>query len=135
MMNDDEQWIELGKRLKELVDARYKSQNKFSETIGVSNSNIEDIFKGKRKLSGMGFKKVAAIAKGLDLSLDGLADGKLVPYGKSKAEFSDEEWQIIEKYRKLDEQAQRRVRRNLNAEYDDAQASLAEESLNATGAG
>lgn len=134
-MLDDEQWEELGERLKELIDARYKSQTAFSKEIGVSNSNIEDIVKGKRTLSGMGFKKVAAIAKGLGLSLDGLAEGKLIPYGKSQIEFSDQEWQIIEKYRELDERAQRRIRRNLDAEHEDMLASSGEESSIKAGAG
>lgn len=146
-MTDEEQMPKIEQLLKEFMLKRYRSQKAFSDEIGIPNSTIDTILgkkkneekeNSKRKLSkgimGASFQNVAKIATGLGLSLDGLAEGKLIPYGKSEAEFSDEEWEMIMKYRNLDERGQENVANTLDHEHERSKP-FGEDSRHVTGHG
>lgn len=132
-MADEVQEVKIEMLLKEFILKRYRSQTAFAKEIGVPNSTIDTIL-GKKKdsddegdkkraskgIMGASFTNITKIARGLGLSLDGLAEGKLIPYGKSETEFSDEEWEMITKYRNLDERGQENVKHTLDHEHERA---------------
>lgn len=150
-MSSGEQQPKIETLLKEFILKRYGNQSAFSAEIGVPNSTIDGIL-GKKKsekktdeqhdskrkqskgIMGASFSSVAKIAAGLGLSLDGLAEGKLIPYGKSENDFSDEEWEMIMKYRDLDERGQENVTTMLDHEHERSKP-FGEDSRHATGHG
>lgn len=125
-------------RLKAFILTRYPNVKAFSKAAGISNTTFASIL--KRGIENSGVQRILYICRFLKIDADKLVDnGEIVPITElrtpSGLALTAEEEDIIVKYRALDEQAQRRVRRNLNAEYEDATASLGEDFQHATGHG
>ena len=119
-------------RLKHLILARYKSVLAFSEAAGLPHQTVVSIL--KRGLVNSGLGNIFKICSCLGISADGLGAGEIIFYENSAEVITPEERELLRQYRALKKDGQRRILRNLKGEYDDALASLPEESTNATGA-
>lgn len=117
-------------RLELLIIARYKSVLAFAEIVGLPYQTIKSIL--KRGILNSGVGNMIAICQCLEISLDALGEGEIVFYEKSEMKLNAEEQNLIEQYRALDKNGQRRILRAVQGEYDDALASLPEELPNAT---
>ena len=133
-MSKHEQGVERSRQLRQLISSKSKSVRAFADIIGIPYTTLIDILKSD--LGNASVMKVIAICKALGIETDPFVEeGRIVPRVPADFEITQEELTLINQYRSLDSKAQNRVRQSLQVEYNDALASLAEESLNATGAG
>lgn len=66
-------------KLKELILRQYRSVREFTQIIDMSYSTMDSIL--KRGVSNSSITNVTKICKALNISVDELADGKIVPVG------------------------------------------------------
>ena len=64
-------------KLKDLILKRYNSLREFSISIDVPNSTLDSIF--RRGINNSSVANVIKICKALNISVDALADGEIVP--------------------------------------------------------
>lgn len=120
-------------QLKKRAITKYKTMTAFSEAIGLHPSTVATIFKSG--IMGASVRNVIKICRCLGVSVDGLEDGKLIPYVKPNDTLSDEEQEIITKYRALDPRGKKTVKLVLNSEYETAMVSSLEDSSTGAGTG
>ena len=89
--------MEVRKRLAALLEMRGWSQGKLASRTGISRSHITMFLNGQRH--DMGFSRMAAIARALDVSLDWLAG---LPK-RNPSELEPDEAELLELYRSLPE--------------------------------
>lgn len=65
------------KQLKDLVLRRYKSILEFTQYANIPNTTFDSIL--RRGIGNSSISNVSKVCKALCISLDGLADGKIVP--------------------------------------------------------
>lgn len=131
---EDAESRERARQLKDLIELDFKTVSEFARKTGIPRNTIDSIL--KRGVSNASVKNVIAICKALGIETDPFVEeGRIVPRVPADFEITQEELTLINQYRSLDSKAQNRVRQSLQVEYNDALASLPEESQNATGAG
>jgi len=104
------------KRLKHLILSQYKSLMAFANATGVPYTTVDSML--KRGVMNAGVGKVIKICRGLGISADGLADGKIIPYETSESKFNGKEEEFLRKYRALDERGKKAIDETLSREYD-----------------
>lgn len=119
-------------RLKCLILARYKSVRSFSIAAGIPYTTVDSML--KRGVLNASIGTAIKVCSFLGISADGLADGEIVPYEKSDIKLNDDEREMIQKYRMLDERGRQAVRDTIEREYSYT-VPLTEESASVTGAG
>lgn len=103
-------------RLKHLILAQYKSLMAFANATGVPYTTIDSML--KRGVMNAGVGKVIKICRGLGISADGLADGKIIPYENLEPKFISTEEEFLRKYRALDERGKKAIDETLSREYN-----------------
>lgn len=76
--------MSIEERLKDLVIEKYGSVSAFTTSIGMSNSTFVSMI--NRGIQNAGVQNVIKVCQALDISVDGLAEEKFVPIGKSLQE-------------------------------------------------
>ena len=71
-------------QLKDCVIEKFGSVSAFTTSIGMSNSTFVSMI--NRGIQNAGVQNVIKVCQALDISVDGLADGKIVPIGKTLQE-------------------------------------------------
>ena len=118
--------------LKCLILERYKSLREFALEAEVPYTTVDSML--KRGIMNASIGKVIKICRHLGISVDGLAEGEIVPYEKSDSKPSIEEWDLIAKYRMLDERGKSNIRDDVERELKYAKIFV-EESLIGAGVG
>lgn len=88
----------------------------FANATGVPYTTVDSML--KRGVMNAGVGKVIKICRGLGISADGLADGKIIPYETSESKFNGKEEEFLRKYRALDERGKKAIDETLSREYD-----------------
>lgn len=127
----------MNKIAQELMKAARKNsklkQSEIAMRMEVKNSTISNWENGVSDPDIDSFVEYCGIC-GVDF-IDILKAAYGDPTEMRTIECTADEIEMIRKFRSLDRRGQRNVLRNLSAEYEDAQASLGEESTSVTGAG
>lgn len=105
--------------LKSLLLTRYKSLREFCLTIDLPYSTVTSIL--KRGIPNANVSNIIKICNHFNISADGLANGKFIPITKlyeKDTHITEQEFQIIEKYRCLPPEGKATVDAVLNVQYD-----------------
>lgn len=121
-----------------LIKEKFKSTSALSKAIGVHNSTVTSALAGN--IFGVGVGRIIKICHALGVGVDGLAEGKLIPYTPPSEdhcddELSDDERAIITKYRKLDDRGKSSVQRVLDGEYEYTMKNLVKDTSTLAGTG
>lgn len=127
--------MELEEKIKRLILTKYKSVRAFADAEGLPYTTVASML--HRGIMNARLETVFKVCKCLNISVDALEHGEICPRVKNieDEELTTEESEMLAKYRQLDERGQRRIRRALETEYEDAVASSVEDSLSAVGNG
>lgn len=86
---------ELEKSLKELILSKYGSLNKFSEKINMPWTTLDSVL--KRGINKSNVSSVIKICKGLEISADELAKGKIVYIKKNNNQELNKQVQVLQR--------------------------------------
>lgn len=118
--------------LQQYIEAEYKSLLAFSKVIDMPYPTLKSMF--KRGLMNSGVSNVIKLCRYLGISADGLAEGKIIANvtpRKEIFELTEEERELIEKYRALDERGRNAVDDTLDREYSYTKSFVEESSIKA----
>lgn len=121
-----------------LIKEKFKSTSALSKAIGVHNSTVTSALAGN--IFGVGVGRIIKICHALGISVDGLAEGKVIPYtppseDPNEEELSKAEWEIIAKYRMLGDDGRQIVKVVLETAYQQAAKNFVKDTSNVTGTG
>lgn len=104
--------------LKNLIIERFGTVKAFSQSVGLPNSTLDSIF--RRGVLKASVANIIKICDALEISADGLGDGKIVFRSDSlscEPVLTPSEAETIKKYRALDERGKAAVDATLEREY------------------
>lgn len=106
-------------QIKSIIIQKYKSVRAFTKIIDVPYSTIDSML--KKGIAGTGIQTVLKVCHALDIDVESIESGT-IRYSHNANNFSDSnftenEIQIIKKYRLLDQRGQQAVEDTLNREF------------------
>lgn len=125
-------------QLYQLIEEKFKSTTALSKVIGIPNTTIRSAL--DENIFGVGVGRIIKICHALGISVDGLAEGKVIPYtppseDPNEEELSKAEWEIIAKYRMLGDDGRQIVKVVLETAYQQAAKNFVKDTSNVTGTG
>ena len=111
----------MNNRLAQLREERELSQEDVGKIVNAAQNTVSQWERGARGISSEMLIRLSDFYK---VSIDyllGRSEDRSMFHKTTLSDITDDEIQLIKKYRSLDEDGKRRVLRNLDGEYEDAQ--------------